>query len=734
MVQAPVEVEEGFDEMGCPQPEWWRNRRLDYGDCVRLTAEDPFEMVTLAVERLPEDPGSATVGVGDQGLLQALADELELHNIPFHSPVGRSFVSSVPFAAVRSLVRYLNTRTLADLGGALRSPLIEAWVASNVEVSDREAETPRVRHSWRRRCTRALRSGDVLTTLDIYSTETLARRLPKDSGALLEGWLVDVDAALARLFGEGPAGIAPEPDAKRLSEWAERIGDALMALFGSEDLDQSLGENAELVAALERLGGVLESLSSLPEELDLSVPAAEALRLVAEIAGASPLPSTTSEAQGVELLGWLELPLDDASALLILGLNEGIIPQAVGADVLLPNPARHRLGLPDDAQRFARDAFHFQALLESRPNMTLLSAVQGAQEDPLLPSRLLLQKEPGELSVALDDYYRVTAASGGSPWASALDARLVDWTAGDGAAEALGRPSDGPLELPNGLPVTAFRDYLTCPYRFYLRRIAHVDVVRDRPRELEPGPFGSLAHEVLRRFAESELATATDPEFVAQSLHDLLHEVVQTTLATDVGPAVQVQLAQLRHRLTRFADWQTEQVRDGWLLDRNLCEVEISSSLDVDGVPFQVRGRIDRVDRHPVLGLRLLDYKTGDSPKTPSQVHQRSGQWVDLQLPLYRLLAEDNGWGQASVGFVGISKKPQAELLSLAKWSETDLESALETARDVVRKIRDAIFWPPAEPPQYEDGLELVAGDRLATHLRHARPPGFLGPQQEWQE
>ena len=85
----------------------------------------------------------------------------------------------------------------------------------------------------------------------------------------------------------------------------------------------------------------------------------------------------------------------------------------------------------------------------------------------------------------------------------------------------------------------------------------------------------------------------------------------------------------------------------------------------------------------------------------------------------YRYLASAAGWGASSLGFVQLSKKHALpELLAEADWSESELDAAVDVAREVVRCLRRRIFWPPAEPPQYLDGLELLAGDSLAPHRR----------------
>ena len=50
--------------------------------------------------------------------------------------------------------------------------------------------------------------------------------------------------------------------------------------------------------------------------------------------------------------------------------------------------------------------------------------------------------------------------------------------------------------------------------------------------------------------------------------------------------------------------------------------------------PHLLRGRVDRVDRHPDGTHELIDYKTG-RPKTPAQLRD------DVQLAVYAMAAQD---------------------------------------------------------------------------------------------
>ena len=193
--------------------------------------------------------------------------------------------------------------------------------------------------------------------------------------------------------------------------------------------------------------------------------------------------------------------------------------------------------------------------------------------------------------------------------------------------------------------------------------------------------------------------------------------------------AVRLQLEQLRRRLRSFAAWQAAQRRAGWTIDPELVEVRVEATLDVDGAPFVVTGRIDRVDRHPTAGTRLLDYKSAEQAVTPEQAHRVGSRderrWTDLQLPLYELMLRQRGAtgvppGSAlELAFVNLGHRLSEDPLALAAWSEADLDEARETAQNVVRSIRARAFWPPGESPSFSDGFEGLVGDAFPDRARY---------------
>ena len=374
------------------------------------------------------------------------------------------------------------------------------------------------------------------------------------------------------------------------------------------------------------------------------------------------------------MVGWLELPLDDAPRLVVAGLDEGSASAALAGGLLSP-PLRRSLGLQDAETFHARDLYYLELLMASR-DATFVSGRRGAQGEPLSPRRILLAGAMPELVETVLAFWGESGSDGDE----------------EDGTQVSAESAFGPIlpsvdaAVPDRLPATAFRDYLACPYRFYLRHVLGLRQVRDLPRELPPGDFGRLLHAVLGRFARAPAASSGDPEVIARILGELLDEEAALRSGELPRVAVRLQLEQLRRRLRSFAAWQAAQARAGWTIDPELVEVRVEATLDVDGSPFVVTGRIDRVDRHPTGGSRLLDYKSAEQSVTPEQAH-RAGKrgerrWIDLQLPLYELMLRQRGVDGVApgvaleLGFVNLGHRLDEDPLALAEWNEDDLAEA----------------------------------------------------------
>ncbi len=717
LVGAPERQAQWLDDWGCPRVRAESMPPLDLGSARVVIADSQraqLDHLASEVRRWTEasspsgrtpryEEAEVAVVVSEPDAAPLVEEALSRAGVEHHSPFLRSVADSPPIVALEMLWRYRTSRRLRDLLRVLRVPIVERWLDAQMAPDELVSEAPRqadpqvrfavANRDWISVLERIVETAAVdrvrgRLTGDVLALDTL-RRLDEHVGELLP-LVADRRASLAAL-AELACGALEQ--LYSLDE-GDRLGP-------EEDLGVPWRFGSEAERGLSALGTFFEQCRALGEA---SVVAPRTwMRLLRELVeeGSAPNPSG-----GVEVLGWLELALDDAPAVAVVGMNEGSIPTRSRG--LLPDSARARLGLTDDSKRLARDAFLLEQLVHSRDPVTLLAARTPSDGEPAMPSRLLLMSRGAVLARSVESY--LTRAEG-TTMRTGRQSRIAPdvWDPAPPAVE-----SD--WQAPNRWRVTMFRDYLSCPYRFFLRHCAQLSPGTVDAPELGAPAFGQLAHETLRRFALDVDRPLEERELIAQ-LDLALESVVALRLAPsvdDLPPILRIQLEQLRRRMRRYAGWQVEEWRKGWVIEREWIERPVQVELDVDSQPVVVAGRIDRVDRHPQLGWRLIDYKTGDRARTPESGHRDGEGWSDLQLPLYERLARANGLeGPASLALVAISKDSTSPILLAADWDEGDLAEATETAREVVRQVRRGVFWPPS-PARYVDGLELVSGDTLS--------------------
>jgi ATP-dependent helicase/nuclease subunit B len=679
-VFGPPDGAELFDEWGRPREEAWSRRALsltDFSSQVHLCADAAEQAlrVTELARRYGEPEGALAVGVADAEVAPALENGLRGAGLAVFNPGGRSRRHDglhTLLATLAALVREPGFDTVQALA---RCPDFMAWLVA--------------------------RAGGKFSpaTMLIELDDLHARHLPAGLTTAL-GHTARRPAARAALEG------AQELRARLTAgEFPGNAAAALATIFGGRPVagGSALGESAEAWLDVLREAGAARQ--DFPE---LTV--AEWWELTLTQFGES-LGTEARPAGAVDLLGWLELLWEDAPHLVVTGLNDGRVPETVAGDPFLPEALRAWLGLKTNEARFARDAYLLAALAASRSQAGRLDLLVGrvsAAGDPLRPSRLLLRCDEAELPRRVAALFRpAETARPALPWRRA-------WQ--------LKPPVVAP---PRRVSVTAFRDYLRCPFRFYLKHALEMETVDPFKSELDARDFGTLCHAALEAMGrEPALRDCTDAAVLREFLLAHVDRRSRERYGAELALPLMVQLESARQRLARAAEVLAEQRAAGWVIEH----VERKFELALGAVT--VSAKIDRIERKAETGaVRVIDYKTSDKGVPPPAAHVRTARreetapawarftlggkelvWTDLQLPLY-LEAVAGEFGVAvGAGFFNLPKAVGET--SLVLWEDYDAEwraAARRCAEGVAAAVTAGIFWPPAEvPPRDED--EAFAG------------------------
>jgi len=433
----------------------------------------------------------------------------------------------------------------------------------------------------------------------------------------------------------------------------------------------------------------------------------------------SELPTPTAQPPAdrvIDVQGWLELLYEPGEHLVICGMNETFVPARSGGEPWLSENIRKALGLVSDENRHARDAYLLHAMLQMRArtgSARLICGKTGDGGETYLPSRLLFQIPRAGLVPAVKNLFREIEP----PEANLIWTRDFTWQTP--SAENRGR-----------INVTALRDYLACPFRFYLKHIVSMGAPEPDRREMNARDFGSITHFVLECWGnDTEARELDNADRLSAYFEAKLDEVILEKFGKKPPLAIRIQVGSIRQRLAWFAVQQARIRADGWEINR------IERRLAIPSNGFVLSGMIDRIDRHRGTGqLRVIDYKTGDVKDIEKEHRQRitartaipehfpedcptfqtgtdpkgkpfEAFWKNLQLPLYALAENEGSNGILPIpAYIHLGKT--ADHVKITTWdgfSEEDLESAKSCADWITASIAGRKFWPPAKKVTYDD-------------------------------
>lgn len=234
---------------------------------------------------------------------------------------------------------------------------------------------------------------DVASALDDYVAERFPARMDAEQVRHLaaEDPVRRSRPARRDCVGRSEVRVAP------LAEWGGAVLAALTTTY--ENIELTLQDDAQrlIVEACDAVvHAAVEAFTAVPAGLASQL--SERRGLATAVSSWGRRSNAASNRSGSHRAAGVAGVADGqrARALIVTGFNEGLVPQSLNGDLFLPNTLRSRLGIEDNEQRYARDAYVLATLAAVRQDFRVIAGRRTSDNSPLVPSRLLFAARRGD--------------------------------------------------------------------------------------------------------------------------------------------------------------------------------------------------------------------------------------------------------------------------------------------------------------------------------------------------
>ncbi|MFZ6665161.1 PD-(D/E)XK nuclease family protein [Peijinzhouia sedimentorum] len=506
----------------------------------------------------------------------------------------------------------------------------------------------------------------------------------------------------------------------------EHIQDILLALYAEMNEREDYQLNQIDGECIYHFYTQIKRLQDVFVESKMKIDLNGFLMLFRQFAKSIRLPFQGEPLLGLQIMGVLETRLLDFDRIILLSMNEGVLPPASSQSSFVPYNLRKAFDMPTPEHKDAISSYHFYRLMQRANEVYAFynTEVEGGISKGE-KSRFLLQMEMEGLLKGkvfqLGNSIRLAGASVIEVPKDEQSMRVLRnyLTRGGNSAS---------------LSASALNTYLDCRLRFYFKYILKLNEVEDIQEEIDPMVFGNILHETME---------------------DLYVEIQQrnnrpTIEREDFASLRKIYPSLLRSRFAKAFNWEINELDEKLTGNNHLAYVALDNyianliAFDEQQAPFTIlalesgrkkddpmpfgfavngkqelayiNGSIDRFDEKDGV-MRVLDYKTGRADVKFTTVasltdrEDKNRNKAVFQTLIYALLIESMDT---------YSKEKPLQTGVITTRSLTDSIIKMSDEKDIrpnyneVKDVREIL-------PEFREGLQQLLAD-------------LFNPQQSWNQ
>jgi ATP-dependent helicase/nuclease subunit B len=341
------------------------------------------------------------------------------------------------------------------------------------------------------------------------------------------------------------------------------------------------------------------------------------------------LPFETKPIEDLEIIGVLESRNISFDTIIMLDVNEGIMPQAKKINPLIPLGIYDLLGIPSPEYNEEIFRYYFYRLIRSARNIHLLYIDSEEKPRSRYIEQLIWEQERATQTIGVIKVDKKTYK---------INVRLQSALPVIEKTEKVRNIVQKKTFSPS-----AIDDYVTCPVLFYYKQILRFEELNGASEEIDAVDRGKIIHSILHDTFDGYIDREITPPLYKEILLKMRGVMTKYFETRETSGDYYLFKKLAAFKLESFLRKNIEDAGNPFVLKH--LEARIENIIDVDGRRIKMKGRIDRVDYFPHNNeYMIFDYKTGGTKQYPrsalKRVDFRSMEEIhryvnSFQLPIY---------------------------------------------------------------------------------------------------
>ena len=349
------------------------------------------------------------------------------------------------------------------------------------------------------------------------------------------------------------------------------------------------------------LNSSFQIIKNLISECTFSMELKTLHSLIKQLISKEVIPFKGEPLKGVQLMGILESRTLDFKNVIILSVNEGKLPKGKTLNSFIPYDLKLHFNMPTYRESDAVFSYHFYRLLQRAKNVNILYNSETDDFGSGEKSRFITQLI-SEYPYDINQYVYSTKEiifSKSSPVVvenNEVKKQIQKWS--------------------KYVSPTSLNMYNNCSLSFYYYYLLGIRKQDEVSEYAEADIIGSAIHEAFKDVYPKGIILSKDIDNIRDCLLNTVEDkFVKIGRLESVASGKNYLNLQVAKKLTvNFLKYEKSyllsSLQKGLSLNILESEIELEHTLNIDGVNFVIKGKIDRVDEYD-NHIRIIDYKSG---------------------------------------------------------------------------------------------------------------------------